>query len=196
MDFDTVYRETRSGRNERQIIVLPDPDVSEPETVSGDELDHTSQQSCSSSDEEAIDEDDASANARRKSYIWRRRPFNPKTEAFIESDEEIPPATQCLYSNLATTVAEIEVLIEMLITMDVSEIPRFETLLRFLHANDNDKAVMDRSHPDYDRFYKIRPLIESIRKTCLEETPGELQSVDEHIIPYKGRCKMKYYNPR
>ncbi|KRZ00135.1 PiggyBac transposable element-derived protein 3, partial [Trichinella pseudospiralis] len=55
---------------------------------------------------------------------------------------------------------------------------------------------MDRNHPDYDRFYKIRPLIESIRKTCLEETPGELQSVDEHIIPCKGRCKMKYYNPR
>ncbi|KRZ88407.1 hypothetical protein T08_1001 [Trichinella sp. T8] len=79
MDFITVYRETRSGRNERQIIVLPDPDVSEPETVSGDELDHTSQQSCSSSDEEAIDEDDASANAKRKSYIWRRRPFNPRT---------------------------------------------------------------------------------------------------------------------
>ncbi|KRZ47504.1 hypothetical protein T02_9056, partial [Trichinella nativa] len=71
MDFDTVYRETRSGRNERQILVLPDPDASEPETVSG------------SSDEETIDEDDASANAKRKSYIWRRRPFNPKTEAFI-----------------------------------------------------------------------------------------------------------------
>ncbi|XP_003378737.1 putative piggyBac transposable element-derived protein 2 [Trichinella spiralis] len=73
---------------------------------------------------------------------------------------------------------------------------RFETLLRFLHFSDNDKVVMDRSHPDYDRFYKIRSLIESICKTCLEETPGELRSVDEHIILYKGRCKMKYYNPR
>ncbi|XP_003369242.1 hypothetical protein Tsp_04665 [Trichinella spiralis] len=197
-----------------------------------------------SSDDEATEGDDASANARRKSYIWRRRPFNPKTEAFIESDEKssvLRPieyfrmyftpqllfhisfetnrkATQCLYSNLATTVAEIEVLIGMLTTMGVSEMPRyrmywanqtrmdtvancmsrnrFETLLRFLHFNDNDKAVMDRSHLDYDRFYKIRPLIESMRKTCLEETLGELQSVDEHIIPYKGRCKMKYYNPR
>ncbi|KRZ43420.1 PiggyBac transposable element-derived protein 4, partial [Trichinella pseudospiralis] len=127
-------------------------------------------------------------------------------------------ATQSLYSNLATTAAEIEVLIGMLITMGICEMPRycmywanqtrmdtiancmscnrFETLLRFLHFNDNDKVVMDRNHPDYDRFYKIRPVIESIRKTCLEETPRELQSVDEHIIPYKGRCKMKYYNPR
>ncbi|KRZ77399.1 Tigger transposable element-derived protein 4 [Trichinella papuae] len=211
--------------------ILPDPDVSEPDTVSEDELDHTFQQSHSSSDDEVIDEDDASASARRKSYIWRRRPFNPETAAFIESDEEIPPvlrpieyfhkhrkATQCLYSNLAATEAEIEVLIGMLLTMGVSEMARyrmywanqtrmdtvancmsrnrFETLLRFLHFNDNDKVVMDQSHPEYDRFYKIQPLIENIRKTCLEETPGELQSVDEHIIPYKGRCRMKYYNPR
>ncbi|KRY16816.1 PiggyBac transposable element-derived protein 2 [Trichinella patagoniensis] len=245
MDFDTVFRETRSGRNVRHIIVLPDPDVSEPDTVSEDELDHTFQQSNISSDDEVIEEDDASTDARRKSYTWRRRPFNPKTEPFIEADEEIPSvlrpieyfrmyftpqllshisfetnrkATQSLYSKLLTTVAEIEVLIGMLITMGICEMPRyrmywanqtrmdtiancmsrnrFETLLRFLHFNDNDKVVMDRNHPDYDRFYKIRPLIESIRKTCLEETPGELQSVDEHIIPYKGRCKMKYYNPK
>ncbi|KRY92222.1 PiggyBac transposable element-derived protein 2 [Trichinella pseudospiralis] len=234
-----------SGRSVRQIIVLPDADVSEPDTVSEDELDHTFQQSNSSSDDEVIEEDDASTDARRKSYTWHRQPFNPKTEPFTEADEEIPSvlrpieyfrmyftaqllshiafetnrkATQSLYSNLATTAAEIEVLIGMLITMGICEMPRyrmywanqtrmdtiancmsrnrFETLLRFLHFNDNDKVVMDRNHPDYDRFYKIRPLIESIRKTCLEETPGELQSVDEHIIPYKGRCKMKYYNPR
>ncbi|KRX34231.1 hypothetical protein T05_6242 [Trichinella murrelli] len=62
---------------------LPDPDVSEPDTVSEDELDRTFQQSNSSSDDEVIEEDDASANARRKSYIWRRRPFTPKTEPFI-----------------------------------------------------------------------------------------------------------------
>ncbi|KRY07321.1 PiggyBac transposable element-derived protein 3 [Trichinella patagoniensis] len=210
MVFDTVFRETRSGRNVGQIIVLPDPDVSEPDTVSEDELDRTFQQSHSSSDDEVIEEDDASANARRKLYIWCRRPFNPKTEAFIESDEEISPvlrsieyfriyftpqllshisfetnrkATQCLYSNLVTTVAEMEGLIGMLITMGVSEMPRYR--------NDNDKVVMDRSHPDYDRFYKIRSLIESIRKICLEEAPEELQSVGEYIIPYKGRCKMK-----
>ncbi|KRX28170.1 hypothetical protein T07_1546 [Trichinella nelsoni] len=150
MDFDTLFRETRSGRNVRQIIILPDLDVSEPDTVSEDELDRTFQQSHTSSDNEVIEEDDASANARRKSYIWRRRPFNPKTEAFIEIPR-MDTVANCMSHN------------------------RFETLLRFLHFSDNDKVVMDRSHPDYDRFYKIRPLIESIRKTCLEETAGELQ---------------------
>ncbi|KRX76591.1 hypothetical protein T02_14901 [Trichinella nativa] len=33
MYFDTVFRQTKSGRNVRQIVVLPDPDVSEPDTV-------------------------------------------------------------------------------------------------------------------------------------------------------------------
>ncbi|KRY14741.1 PiggyBac transposable element-derived protein 3, partial [Trichinella patagoniensis] len=234
MDFDIVFRKKRSGRNVRKIIVLPDPDVSEPETLSGDELDHTSQQSCSSSDEEVIDEDDASANARRKSYIWRRRPFNPELSTFIELDEHISPALgpiehqsfcltngkayQCLHSTLAATEAEIEVFTGILIMMGITKMPRyrmywenqtrvdavancmsrnrFETLLRFLHFNDDDKVIMDRNYSMYDRFYKVRPLLENIRKTCLEETPGELQSVDEHIIPYEGRCKMKYYNPK
>ncbi|KRZ32137.1 PiggyBac transposable element-derived protein 2 [Trichinella pseudospiralis] len=176
MDFDTIFRETRSGRKADEEI----PSVLRP-------------------------------------IEYFRMYFTAQLLSHI-AFETNRKATQSLYSNLATTAAEIEVLIGMLITMGICEMPRyrmywanqtrmdtiancmsrnrFETLLRFLHFNDNDKVVMDRNHPDYDRFYKIRSLIESIRKTCLEETPGELQSVDEHIIPYKGRCKMKYYNPR
>ncbi|KRX68128.1 PiggyBac transposable element-derived protein 2 [Trichinella sp. T9] len=197
MDFDIIFRETRSGRNVRQIIVQLDPDVSEPDTASEDELDHTFQQSNSSKSDEEIP-----SVLRPIEYF--RMYFTAQLLSHI-SFETNRKATQSLYSKLATTAAEIEVLIGMLITMGVCEMPRyrmywanqtrmdtiancmshnrFETLLRFLHFSDNDKVVMDRNHPDYDRFYKIRPLIESIRKTCLEETPGELQSVDEHIIP-------------
>ncbi|KRY40948.1 PiggyBac transposable element-derived protein 2 [Trichinella spiralis] len=214
MDFDTVFRETRSGRNVRQITVLPDPDVSESDARLKEtmlppmrEENHTS----------GVDDQSDEKSSVLRPIEYFRMYFTPQL-LFHISFETNRKATQCLYSNLATTVAEIEVLIGMLTTMGVSEMPRyrmywanqtrmdtvancmsrnrFETLLRFLHFNDNDKAVMDRSHLDYDRFYKIRPLIESMRKTCLEETLGELQSVDEHIIPYKGRCKMKYYNPR
>ncbi|KRZ79409.1 Uncharacterized protein T10_7681, partial [Trichinella papuae] len=32
---------------------------------------------------------------------------------------------------------------------------KFEALLRFLHFNDSDKAIMDRNHPEYDRFFKL-----------------------------------------
>ncbi|XP_003369710.1 hypothetical protein Tsp_05119 [Trichinella spiralis] len=181
--------------------VLPDPDVSEPETLSGDELDHTSLQSYSSSDEEVIDEDDASANAYRTPELLSRITFETNCKA-----------NQCLHSTLAATEAEIEVFTGMLFVMGITKMPRyrmysanqtrvdavancmsrnrFETLLRFLYFNDDDEVIMDRNYPMYDRFYKVRPLLENIRKTCLEETPGELQSVDEHIIPFKGRCKM------
>ncbi|KRZ88406.1 hypothetical protein T08_4986 [Trichinella sp. T8] len=133
MDFDAIFRETRSGRNVRQIIVLPDPDVSEPDTVSEDELDHTFQQSNSSIDDEVIEEDDASTDARRKSYTWQADEEIPSVLRPIEylrmyftaqllfhiSFETNRKATQSLYSNLATTAAEIEVLIGMLITMGV-----------------------------------------------------------------------------
>ncbi|KRX16451.1 hypothetical protein T07_10453 [Trichinella nelsoni] len=59
MYFDTVFRQTKSGRNVRQIVVLPDPDVSEPDTVFDDELDRLSQRSHDSSE----DKDDAFFNA-------------------------------------------------------------------------------------------------------------------------------------
>ncbi|KRZ10401.1 Uncharacterized protein T11_18269 [Trichinella zimbabwensis] len=68
---------------------------------------------------------------------------------------------------------------------------KFEALLRFLHFNDSDKAIMDRNHPEYDRFFKVRPLLDNISQSCLQETACQLQCVDEHIIPFKGRCKMK-----
>ncbi|KRY40458.1 PiggyBac transposable element-derived protein 3 [Trichinella spiralis] len=190
------------ARQSPSLTVLPDPDVSEPETLSGDELDHTSLQSYSSSDEEVIDEDDASANAYRTPELLSRITFETNCKA-----------NQCLHSTLAATEAEIEVFTGMLFVMGITKMPRyrmysanqtrvdavancmsrnrFETLLRFLYFNDDDEVIMDRNYPMYDRFYKVRPLLENIRKTCLEETPGELQSVDEHIIPFKGRCKMK-----
>ncbi|KRY45329.1 PiggyBac transposable element-derived protein 2 [Trichinella britovi] len=128
-----------SGRNVRQIIVLPDPDVSEPDTVSEDELDHTFQQSNSSIYDEVIEEDDASTDARRKSYTWQADEEIPSVLRPIEyfrmyftaqllshiSFETNQKATQSLYSNLATTAAEIEVLIGMLITMGVCEMPRY-----------------------------------------------------------------------
>ncbi|KRZ69660.1 hypothetical protein T10_8091 [Trichinella papuae] len=147
-------------------------------------------------DDEVIDEVDASTNAKRKSYILRRRPFKPETSAFITNRK----ANQCLYSNLAPIEAEIEVLTRMLIKMGIISMSwyrmywanqtrvdvvancisrnRFEALLRFLYFNDNNNVIMDRNHPNYVRLYKVRPLLENIRQICLEETPGELQSPD------------------
>ncbi|KRX34620.1 SCAN domain-containing protein 3 [Trichinella murrelli] len=68
---------------------------------------------------------------------------------------------------------------------------RFREVLRYLHFNDNSEAVLDRESPRYDRLYKIRPLIESIRQSYLQ-----YQSIDEEIIPYKGRNELKQYIPK
>ncbi|KRY22575.1 hypothetical protein T12_10622 [Trichinella patagoniensis] len=34
---------------------------------------------------------------------------------------------------------------------------------------------MDRNHPKYDQCFSVRPLLENIRQSCLQETPGERQ---------------------
>ncbi|KRX55395.1 PiggyBac transposable element-derived protein 3 [Trichinella sp. T9] len=46
---------------------------------------------------------------------------------------------------------------------------RFREVLRYLHFNDNSEAVLDRESPHYDRLFKIRPLIESIRRNELKQ---------------------------
>ncbi|KRZ17496.1 PiggyBac transposable element-derived protein 2 [Trichinella zimbabwensis] len=98
------------------------------------------------------DEDDASVNAKRKSYIWCRRPFKPETSALFGFAGQILPvlrpidyfpryftpellshiiletnrkANQCLYVSLAATEAEMEVLTGMLIKMGIISMPRY-----------------------------------------------------------------------
>ena len=59
---------------------------------------------------------------------------------------------------------------------------RFRLLRRMIHFNDNSKAK-DSS----DRFFKVRPSVESIRKTCLSVAETNRQSIDEVMVAYKGR---------
>ncbi|XP_049308076.1 piggyBac transposable element-derived protein 3-like [Bactrocera dorsalis] len=44
-----------------------------------------------------------------------------------------------------------------------------------------------------DKFFKIRPLIETIRKRCQEEPVEEDVCIDEQIIPFKGKLSCKIY---
>ncbi|KRX58594.1 hypothetical protein T09_4877 [Trichinella sp. T9] len=122
MYFDTVFRQTKSGRNVRQIVVLPDPDLSEPDTVSDDELDRLSQRSHDSIE----DKDDAFFNAISSlkqqhclvnNYCYYlafpidylTRYFTPKLLSHISCDTS-RKANQRLFSNLEEAKAEIEVL--------------------------------------------------------------------------------------
>ncbi|KRY40457.1 PiggyBac transposable element-derived protein 3 [Trichinella spiralis] len=201
------------ARQSPSLTVLPDPDVSEPETLSGDELDHTSLQSYSSSDEEVIDEDDASANAYRTPELLSRITFETNCKA-----------NQCLHSTLAATEAEIEVFTGMLFVMGITKMPRyrmysanqtrvdavancmsrnrFETLLRFLYFNDDDEVIMDRNYPMYDRFYKVRPLLENIQTSRLPADSIECTerrgrgSMDFRRTNDNKLCVVKWFDNR
>lgn len=63
---------------------------------------------------------------------------------------------------------------------DTMALKRYQMLRRYIHFVDNE--TIDTS----DRFYKVRPILEGIRKNCLSIEQGKLFSIDEMMIPYKG----------
>lgn len=72
---------------------------------------------------------------------------------------------------------------------------RFENLKRFLHFNNNEN-IPDRSSPNYDKLFKVRPIIESVLNKCKMLEPEEYHSIDEQIIPTKSKSSIKQYNPK
>ena len=78
---------------------------------------------------------------------------------------------------------------------DVMSRNRFTDVTQYLHFSDNTKTVTNRDDPQYDRYYKVRPLLTRLRDACLLIEPDERMSVDE-MIPYKGRNSLRQYIPR
>jgi len=72
---------------------------------------------------------------------------------------------------------------------------RFKKVKAFLHFNDNSKAL-GKNDSSYDRLYKIRPLLQMLRENCLTVPPEEINSVDEQIIPFKGKSSLRRYLPK
>lgn len=56
--------------------------------------------------------------------------------------------------------------------------------------------MLARGDPNYDRLHKIRPMINHLKKKFKETFyPSRHLSVDESMIPFKGRSSMKQYMP-
>ena len=72
---------------------------------------------------------------------------------------------------------------------------RFDLIKRFLHFNDNfeDKKRDDVTR---DRLFKIRPIFEKLQQNCLVVDPEEHNSINEQIIPFKGRSFLRRYMPK
>ncbi|XP_053316411.1 piggyBac transposable element-derived protein 4-like [Spea bombifrons] len=72
---------------------------------------------------------------------------------------------------------------------------RYEMILRFMHFSDNSLCP-PKEDPQFDRLYKIRPLITHLAARFPEVyTPGKNICVDESLMKYKGRLGFKQYIP-
>ena len=75
---------------------------------------------------------------------------------------------------------------------NIMSINRFEKIRQYFHCNDNSKNVQS-SDPNYDKLYKVRPVVDSVLKKCRQIPPEEVHCIDEQIIPTKGRSSIKQY---
>lgn len=74
-------------------------------------------------------------------------------------------------------------------------VKRFKQILRCLHLNDNTQCPA-RTSADYDKLFKLRPLLTLINQACQENAhDSSSQSIDESMIIFKGRSSLKQYMP-
>ena len=69
---------------------------------------------------------------------------------------------------------------------------RFQQLLTVIHFVDNNSVTEDEKKKD--KLWKIRPWLDMFRKQCLLIPPEEHCSIDEQMIPFKGKmCPVRQY---
>jgi hypothetical protein len=68
---------------------------------------------------------------------------------------------------------------------------RFELLLKFYHFSNNEKKQADQ-----DRLFKLKPLLDLLKDRFKSiYVPGSTISIDETMVPWKGRLLFKQYIP-
>lgn len=78
---------------------------------------------------------------------------------------------------------------------NVMTLNRFKKLMEAFHLNDNSKAP-SRNSTGRDKLFKVRPLIVLLNERFTNECgPTESYSIDECMIPFKGRSSLKQYMP-
>ena len=72
---------------------------------------------------------------------------------------------------------------------------RFDKIKRFFHCNDNSKIV-PKDHPEFDKLFKVRPVLDSVQKKCKQIPQEEKHSIDEQMIATKCRSPLRQYLPK
>lgn len=75
---------------------------------------------------------------------------------------------------------------------DIMSRNRFDKLRNCIHLNNNDN-VKPREDINYDKLFKVRPFIDALKSNFSKIEPEENHSVDEMMIPFKGRHTLKQY---
>ncbi|CAB4056530.1 unnamed protein product [Lepeophtheirus salmonis] len=71
---------------------------------------------------------------------------------------------------------------------------RWEQIKSNLHCNDNSQAPKY-GDPNYDKLYKIRPLINHLQSKFRKIPMPQMLCVDEQFVPFKGKSSLKHYIP-
>ena len=72
---------------------------------------------------------------------------------------------------------------------------RWEQIKSNLYFNDNSNYVASKDDPNYDKLFKIRPLVTHLTNKFNEIPKPQRLCVDEQMIPFKGISSLKQYMP-
>ncbi|XP_028676169.1 piggyBac transposable element-derived protein 3-like [Erpetoichthys calabaricus] len=78
---------------------------------------------------------------------------------------------------------------------DVISRDRWEQIKKFIHFNDNSNMPAN-NDGNYDKLFKIRPIIDSLLPKFQRLPQDQMLSIDEQMVPFKGRSSLKQYIPK
>jgi len=67
---------------------------------------------------------------------------------------------------------------------------RFEQIKRFVHFNNNDN-MLPPEHENFDKLFKVRSLLDHLRKKYNDIPMSQMLCIDEQMIPFKGNSALK-----
>lgn len=73
---------------------------------------------------------------------------------------------------------------------------RFTQIMRYLHFSDSELEPLPGT-PNYDPLYKVKHIVSHLNSHFQQEyTPKRNVTVDETMIPFKGRVQLRQYMPQ
>ena len=140
-----------------------------------------------------------------------------ETNRYAAESQRKSQRTDVLWED--TTPTEIQAYLGIIVAMSVCNLPnyklywqsewpftlpafkgifvrsRFEKLNQYFHLHDA-RNNPPKGAPGHDMLCHVRPLLDQVSTACLMEyNPSKENSIDEAMIPFKGRLSFKQYLP-